>query len=271
MKLPEPVQRLLLALAAPTGFKVVRGLRYADHGRGLADVYLPKKARAGTPIAVFIYGGSWDSGDRSFYRFVGATLASAGIVTVIPDYSVWPDAAWPAFLHDNADAVGWARGAASNWGADPERLFLIGQSAGAYNAAMLCLDPAYLGRVGMDPGQDIAGMIGLAGPYDFLPLQSDFLKQVFGETGQDPAHQPINLAHGKAPPMLLMVGGEDRVIRPGNTRRLAQKIVASGGRAEEHIIPGLDHQGSILTILPALRGKAPIFEKMMAFIEGTPA
>lgn len=269
MRLPEPIQRLLLAIASPTAFRVKRGLRYDDHDRGLADVYLPKRALEGRPICVFLYGGSWDSGDRTFYRFVGATFASAGITTVIPDYSVHPAGAWPDFLHDNAAAVRWARDHAEAWGADPERLYLIGQSAGAYNGAMLCLDPRFLGAVNLEPVRDIAGMVGLAGPYDFLPLQSEKLKAVFGEEGQKPEHQPINLARADAPPMLLMVGGEDRVIRPGNTRRLAQKIAASGGRAEEHIFPGLDHQGSILAILPLLRKRAPVFEKIMAFMAET--
>jgi len=159
----------ILALSSPGAVTVKHDLTYASEDRGHFDVYAPPRPSPRTPVAVFLYGGSWQSGDKALYRFVGRSLASRGIITVIPDYRVYPEVRYPAFLRDNARAVAFAKQHAAEWGGDPGRLFLIGHSAGAYNAAMLALDRRWLGEVGLDPRRDLAGFVGLAGPYDFLP------------------------------------------------------------------------------------------------------
>jgi len=113
--------------------------------------------------AVF-YGGSWSSGDRADYTFVGEALAAQGFVTLVADYGLSPVVRYPGFLEDCAEAARWAWAALPQWGAD--RLCLVGHSAGAYNAAMLALDSRWLARVGRSP-EELAGWAGLAGPYDF--------------------------------------------------------------------------------------------------------
>ncbi len=251
-------------LFAP-GVTVTRDVAFGSGDRGRLDVYRPRRPLAGAPVALFFYGGTWQEGDRGFYHFVGATLASRGIVTVTPDYRLYPEVCFPDFLRDCAAAVRFTRDNATAWGGDPGRLFLIGQSAGAYNAAMLGLDRRWLGAEGLDPATDLAGVVGLAGPYDFLPLRDETLKSIFGPEPLAQT-QPIAHAGGEAPPMLLLVGDKDRAVRPGNSFRLAKAIRAAGGVAEAKAYPGVGHVGILTALLPPLRHRAPVLSDIVGFI-----
>jgi acetyl esterase/lipase len=266
MGLAGSLAAALLSLAAPGGIAVKHDLAFQPGPRGKLDVYLPRRLGAGTPVVVFIYGGSWASGDKAFYRFVGAILASRGILTVIADYRVYPAVRYPDFLRDNARAVRFVAEHARQWGGDPARLFLIGHSAGAYDVAMLAVDRRWLGEVGLDPRRDLAGAIGLAGPYDFLPLRDEKLKIIFGPKDQRPATQPIHHVDGEGPPMLLLAGTRDRVVDPGNSTRLAAAIEAAGGQAEARLYPGVGHVGLLTAILAPFRRRAPVLSAVVDFI-----
>ena len=170
---------LVNALTSGAGSRVTADLAYAPGPRHGLDVYVPVKSYGPVTVVVFFYGGGWTSGDKATYRFLGRTLAADGVLVVIPDYRVYPAVGFPAFLQDAALAVSWAERNAARFGGDPRRLFLMGHSAGAYIAAMLALDPIWLRGVGIDQRRDLAGVIGIAGPYDFLPLDSDTLKAIF--------------------------------------------------------------------------------------------
>jgi acetyl esterase/lipase len=256
----------VLALLAPGGARVTHDIAYADGPRGKLDVYRPRHARPGEPVAVFFYGGSWQSGDKGFYRFVGAELAARGIVAVIPDYRVYPQVRYPDFLRDNAAAVAYVKRHAAEWGADPARLFLVGHSAGAYDAVMLGVDRRWLAEQGLDPQADVAGVIGLAGPYDFLPLRDPTLKVIFGPEKQRRDTQPIAHVDGRAPPMLLLAGAEDTTVDPGNSTRMAAAVLARGGRAEARLYPGIGHVGMITSLLGPFRHRAPVLNAIADFI-----
>ncbi len=270
MNLLVSIGAALLGLAAPGGVTVIHDIAYRDGPRGRLDIYEPKPPHVGAPVAVFFYGGSWQSGSRGLYRFVGKLLASRGIVTVIPDYRVYPEVRYPDFLRDNAQAVAFARSHAAIWGGDPKRLFLIGHSAGAYDAAMLTLDPRWLGEVGLDPSRDVAGMVGLAGPYDFLPLKDATLKTIFGPPERLPSTQPINYVNGRNPPLLLFAGDKDTVVDPGNTTRLADKVRARDGRAEDAIVPGKGHVGLLLALEKPFGGRSALLDRIAAFLDQPP-
>ncbi len=250
----------------PGGFIVRRDLRYGAQQRQALDVYLPQPIRRSAPVVMFIYGGGWEDGSRSDYYFLGAALASRGYLTVIPDYRLWPQIRFPAFLEDCAAALRWSRDHAASLGGDPARLMLMGHSAGAYNAAMLSLDTRWLRAVAMDPRRDVSGMIGLAGPYDFLPLDSDMLRDLFGPPDQLPLTQPINFVTPDAPPMFLAAGSADRTVDPGNTRRLAAKARAVGATVREAIYPGVDHRTLIGAIAAPLRFLAPTLHDCLGFL-----
>ena len=200
------------------------------------------------------------------FRSVGLSLARRGFVTVIPDYRIYPQVVWPAFLEDNARAVRWARDHAAAYGADPGKLALMGHSTGAYDVMMLALDRRWLKAVDMDPRRDLRAAVGLAGPYDFLPLKSDTLKVIFGPKDQRPATQPINYVDGQNPPLFLGVDTADKVVQPGNTLRLAAKVRAAGGEVEVREYKGLSHALLVGAIAAPLRFLAPVLRDMTLFI-----
>jgi acetyl esterase/lipase len=252
--------------AAPGG--EVRDVAYAGGPRHALDIYLPAEAGAKPPVVVFFYGGGWKSGERASYRFAGRTLAGCGAMTFVPDYRVWPDTGFPGFLEDAAAAVAFARHEAQSRGGDVSRLFLVGHSAGAYIAAMLALDPAYLAAVGVDQKTALAGVIGLAGPYDFLPLQDPVLEEIFAPAG--PRTQPITFAANASAPMLLLSGADDRTVYPANGTRLAAKVREAGGRAGTVVYPGIGHIAVLAALAAPLRFLAPVRDDVCGFL-GLPA
>jgi acetyl esterase/lipase len=201
-------------------------------------------ASGGAPVVVFFYGGSWTSGKREYYRFVGNALAQRGVLVLIPDYRKAPEHPFPAFMADGAAAVAWARANASRHGGDPRRLFLMGHSAGAQIAALLATDARYLAVHDLRPTQ-LAGVIGLAGPYDFLPLTEAKIKQALGPPEGWPSTQPINFVSGDEPPFLLIQGDADTRVDPGNTPRFAVRLRSAGDVVTETIVPGVGHVGLV--------------------------
>ncbi len=257
---------VLNALEPRSDVTAARDVPYGDGPRRSLDVYEPKAATGQAPVVVFLYGGSWDQGRKEDYAFVGDALASRGFLTVIPDYRLYPDVRWPAFLQDNAVAVRWTLDHAQAYGGDPRRLFLMGHSAGAYNAVMLALDPRWLAEAGVDRGQ-LRGVIGLAGPYDFLPVRTEELKTIFGPPEGRPATQPINHVDGRNPPLFLATDTADKVVQPGNTTRLAAKVRAAGGPVRVRYYRGLSHPLMIGAIAAPLRFLAPVLKDVSRFID----
>ncbi len=256
------------AVEPKAGLTITRGVDFEPGAADLRlDVYSPRPGAQPAPIVVFFYGGSWDSGRRKDYGFVGKALASRGYVAVVPDYRLYPQVRWPTFLQDGAEAVRWARDHGREFGGDPARIVVMGHSAGAYNAAMLALDGRWLEAVGLDPARDLKGMVGLAGPYDFLPLDSDELKAIFGPLGQQPDTQPINHVTGHAPPLWLATDRGDKVVDPANTTRLAAAVRAKGGEVEERYYGGVNHSLMVGTIAAPARFLAPVLRDLSAFID----
>lgn len=257
---------LLNALTPEVGYRVVAGLAYGDHPRQRLDLYVPQDA-GGAPVVVFFYGGRWQEGSREDYRFAAQALVSRGYVVAVPDYRLHPEVGFPAFVEDGAAAVAWVHREVAAYGGDGERLVLAGHSAGAHIGALLALDGRYLAAAG--PGREIVrGFIGLAGPYDFLPLRAADLQTLFGPPAARPRSQPIRYVDGEAPPMLLAHGLADRLVEPGNSRRLAGAVAAAGGDAELALYPGRGHVSLVASLARPLRFHAPVLADMDRFIEG---
>lgn len=255
---------LLNATIPANGFTVNRDIAYGPGPRHRLDVYQPARRPAAPPVVVFLYGGSWTGGDKRDYHFVAEALTARGWIAVVPDYRVYPQVVFPGFLHDCAAAVGWTLARAGGLGGDPDRVFVLGHSAGAYNAAMLACDPRWLARIGRHP-RDLAGVIGLAGPYDFLPLTGRTLIRVFGGADR-PETQPITFVDGDEPPMLLLAGAEDGAVDPGNTRRMAAAVAAAGGRADGRVLAGTDHVEIVLALAAGFRAIAPVLPAIAGFV-----
>lgn len=203
------------------------------------DLYRPRSvSAAATPVVVFFHGGGWKSGRRDQYRFVGERLAQQGVLVIVADYRTWPRSTFPGFVEDGARAVAWSRAHAAAYGGDPQRLFVAGHSAGAQIAALLGTDGRYLAAHGMKP-RDLAGVIGLSGPYDFL-IEGGY-EEVFGARRQWPEAQPVNFVNGDEPAFLLIHGTGDKVVESKDSQELADKLRAHGGHAELVWLPQAGH------------------------------
>jgi acetyl esterase/lipase len=259
------------AAAAPASrwrrVAVTKAIPYGDGPRRTLDVYRPRGAED-APVVVFFYGGSWQGGRKETYRFVGRALARRGIVTVVADYRVYPEVAYPGFIEDGARAVRWAAAEIAAHGGDPRRILVMGHSAGAHIAAMLALDGRWLAEAGAPP---VAGLVGLSGPYDFLPIRDPALVRAFGGANR-PETQPIRHVAARPPPALLITGTADRIVDPDNSARLGARLEQAGGtvRLVRH-----RHVGHALTVialaLPApLRWLLPVASEVAAFVHDTP-
>ena len=225
----------------------------------------PPAAGARYPVVVFFYGGSWQTGSRTDYLFVAQALASRGYIAVVPDYRVYPQVRFPAFIEDAAAAVKWAHDHAEEYGGDPARLFLMGHSAGAHIAVMLGTDARFLQQVGMSKSE-ISGVVGLAGPYDFLPIQDPVIKKIFPKPDRE-ASQPINWVDGHEPPMWLAAGTVDHTVLPANTSRMAQRLSAAGDSVQTRYYKGLGHAPLVAVLAAPLRGTQPVLDDIARFID----
>src|SRR5471030_650300 len=259
------------AMSSAGGAVLTPDLAYGSGPRNKLDIYRPKDAAGPAPVVVFFYGGNWTSGQRADYAFVGRALAARGIVTVIADYRLYPEVRYPDFLDDSARAVAWTYREVARYGGDPQRLFVMGHSAGAYNAAMIALDARWLGKQGLSP-QVLRGWIGLAGPYDFLPIENRQTRPVFDFPNTPADSQPIHHAGAGVPPALLIAARKDSLVDPQrNTGGLAARLRDDGDPVSEQYVDGVNHETLVASLAGPLRWLAPTLDEVQRFVMDTGA
>lgn len=238
-----------------------------DEASGLTlDLYYEEALSAAPqPVVLFFYGGSWQKGSKEEYRFVASRLTPLGYRVVVADYRLYPAVTFPTFAEDSARAYQWTHQNIERYDGNPKQIYLMGHSAGAHIAALLHYDPQYLAEFAPDSSPP-AGLIGLSGPYDFLPLNSATLEAVFpAETRA--TSQPIAFASNSAAPALLVHGGRDQTVGPGNAKRLARKATAHGNQATVRIYPKRGHAGVLLALTRPLKSLAPLVRDIQRFID----
>lgn len=248
------------------GYTLTRDVEYGYKDRQKLDVYVPDNKAESAPVVVYFYGGRWAEGSKDQYKFLAQALTSRGYVAVIADYRLYPQVKFPAFVKDGAQAIEWVHKHAQEYGADPQKLFVMGHSAGAHIAAMLALNNEYLSNVG-GSREWLAGMIGLAGPYDFLPLEAADLKDMFGPPDRYPLSQPINYVDGNNPPLLLLHGLGDDTVYPKNTRNLAKKIADRDGPVAIKLYPEIGHIKLVANLAAPLRFMGDQLDDIANFID----
>ena len=258
------------ALVPHHDYRLDGGLPYGGSTRQRLDVYRPladgPAGAARPPLVVFFYGGNWTNGERGDYRFVGEALAGAGAVVVIPDYRLSPAVRYPTFLEDSARAVKWALDHADMYGADPKRLVLMGHSAGGYNAAMLALDPRWLGAVGVSQSQ-VSAWIGMAGPYDFLPIGEPMTQAAFNWPDTPADSQPLAHVTPQSPPALLLVAEKDETVDPDrNSAAMAQRLQRAGVDVSFRRYPRVSHATLVGSLGTPLRWLAPARRDVLRFL-----
>ena len=263
----------LNALASSTTHSFTGGVAYGPLARQKLDIYTPTSAApaGGWPLVVFFYGGSWNTGERADYKFVGAALAARGVLTLVADYRLYPDVRYPEFLNDSAKALAYGLSEAARLGANPKRVFVMGHSAGGYNAAMLALDPRWLATTGHTP-DELAGWIGLAGPYDFFPTDNADAQPVFFHPNYPAKAQPIEYGSASAPRTFLAAPLKDALVSPTrSTQALAARLQAQGANVTLKMYEHASHTTLIGAMSAPLRWIAPVHADVLAFIEAAPA
>jgi len=243
---------------------VERGIAFGPLARDRLDIYRPAAGDRGGPIAMFIYGGGWRSGDRATYGFVGAALAARGITTVIADYRLFPEVRFPAFIEDAARAYAWISANLASGGGQRRPIVLIGHSAGAYIAAMLALDERYLAAAGV--AERPAGLVGLAGPYAFDPTTFPTTQEIFKPATSANDARPVALVRPGALRTLLMHGLTDETVQLYNTRELASALQAVGADVRKIEYAGIGHMGLVLAISRPFRWRAPVLREIAEFV-----
>lgn len=265
---------LIDALTPRGGYSVEADIPYGALPRQRLDLYRPERPKPGAPTVVFFYGGAWEFGDKGDYRFVAQALTARGYAVAVPDYRLYPQVRYPAFLEDGAAAVAWLQqngarhGLAGGPGGGP--MVLMGHSAGAYIAVMLTVDGRWLRAAGTSPCAAVAATVGLSGPYDFLPLTEPNLMQIFGPEDTRPQTQPITHVDGREPPLLLLTGDADTRVRPRNTANLAGRVRERGGRVETVTYQGLGHVQTVAALARPLRWLAPVLDDVDRFLASPP-
>ncbi|MBU1175139.1 MAG: alpha/beta hydrolase [Alphaproteobacteria bacterium] len=244
--------------------RVLSGHGYGPHPRMRLDAYAPRRFDEPLPVLFFIYGGGWDSGHSSEYEFVGRAFARAGFITAIADYRIVPEVHYPDFLIDCGRALTEALSVLPAFGADADRVFLMGHSAGAYNAAMLGLDGTRFGAPAL--GERLRGVIGLSGPYDFYPFDVKQSIAAFSRAENPQASQPVNLVNRKAPAFFLGHGTDDTTCGLYNTQNLGDRLRAAGVPVFERHYEGVRHILPLLSLFPLLRWRLPVLRDVLAFM-----
>ena len=271
-----PLRTLNALASAGNGHTLKPGVAYGPLARQRLDIFTPAGAPTaapppgGWPLVVFFYGGSWNTGERADYGFVASALAARGVLTLVADYRLYPEVRYPEFLNDSALALAWGLTEAARLGANPKRVFVMGHSAGAYNAAMLALDPRWLAATGHTPAE-LAGWVGLAGPYDFFPTDNLAAQPVFFHPHY-PAHaQPIEFPSARAPRSFLAAPVNDAVVSPTrSTASLARGLEAAGVPVTLKLYERASHITLIGAFSPALRWVAPVLDDLLAFLLAAP-
>ncbi|MEO1730167.1 MAG: alpha/beta hydrolase [Pseudomonadota bacterium] len=242
-----------------------------EHPSQKAVVWGPANRKADEAplrVIVFAHGGSWRSGDPKDYGFLARAFVSKGFIVVLAGYRLVkedaPDGVYPAMIEDTARVIQWAHEQIAQYGGDPDRIILAGHSAGAYNVMMATLERQWLSDKGVDPDA-IAGVVGMSGPYDFFPFDSESTIAAFGPASDAEATQTFNHVRGDAPPILLIHGEKDSLVRPRNSRELAQLIETAGGSATLLLYPDMEHNDPLIALASPWRSNRTVAQDIAEF------
>ena len=215
------------------------------------DLRLPEAS--GAPLVVFVHGGGFGRGSRrvfvptmpgdaAFDRIVAAGFAVASV-----DYRLSGEAVYPAQVDDVTAALAWLRSAevAGEYGYDPERIVLWGESAGATIAALVAFEPgsAVRGVIDWYGLADVVGLMTAQGALDDPSTrEAGWLGAPIGEVLElARSASPIARVHADAPPFLIAHGLDDAAIPPEQSERFAEALRGQGVEVELDLVPGAGH------------------------------
>lgn len=271
---------MLLNTVSPKGeISVTKDLSYGDEPNQNLDIYYPKalakaihnnhNPKADYPLVVFIHGGSWESGNKEQYAFVGRSLAKAGYVTAVINYRKAPEFIYPAFVKDTAQAIAWSYHNADKFYADANKVAVVGHSAGAFNAVAAVSNADFLQPYGLQPS-DIKTVVGIAGPYsyDFRKFSS---RSVFPKGATPEEVMPDSLlkagSSGKQPSYLLMTAENDQVVHLSNTTKMEKALTQVGATVVTEEIKKANHATSIAAMSTSLTWVNSVRPQLISYLQ----
>ncbi len=264
-------------ITANGGVGVSKDILYGAEPLQDLDIYYPKPLAQAMktnttikqeyPMVVFVHGGSWESGSKEEYAFVGQSLAQAGYVTAVINYRKAPEHVYPDYVEDTAQAIAWSYNNAKRFHANPERFAVVGHSAGAFNAVAAIANEDFLKPYGIKP-TDISAVIGIAGPYSY-----DFRKfssvTAFAADATPDEVMPDRQIKGAQPPYLLLTAEKDKVVYATNTIKMTQALKAAGVTVQTSEIKGASHATSIGAMAPPLRWVNDVRAQVLSYLDKT--
>jgi acetyl esterase/lipase len=224
------------------------------------DVFAPEGAR-GAPVVHFVHGGYWVGGDKdyhawltSLYGSVGRALASRGVVTVVQSYRLVPEVTFDEQLDDVMAGLRWTEEHASEYGADPNRLVMMGHSAGGHLVAFAGADETLHTKRGMNP-EAVRAYIPISAIWDlpdmYTTQDAAFQDRVtYPVFGRDPAGwmaaSPIAKLHDPPRRFFLIVGEHDYPYLVPQAERARAKLTELGGAPMWYVAKGNDHDAMVL-------------------------
>ena len=256
--------------------QIVRDLCYTasspcDTPRHTLDLYQP--AGKAWPVIVFVHGGNWDSGDKNYrtggadvYANIGRFYATRGIGVAVINYRLQPNVAWPAQVEDVREAAAWVRGNIERYGGRPDRVFLMGHSAGAHLASFAALTT---------PGADIRGVIAVSGAaLDLTDEQTyqlgadrDYYRARF--LGDDRGDEwkrrasPARFANAKAPTFLILYATGDTKALQRQSQVLHDALTKAGASSRLVPVQGESHSSIVLALSRPDKTAAPAILKFV--------
>jgi len=251
--------------------RVISDVAYGSKPWQKLDIYIPANPQhKKLDVVVFFYGGRWETGAKEDYRFAASAFNSRDFITVIPDYSKYPQVRFPEFVKDGAKALAWVHDNIGAYDGAKTRIHVAGHSAGAHIGALLTADERYLANEGKKRSDVIHDFAGLAGPYSFTPDERD-LKDMFGPPSRYPQMQVTSFIDGSEPPMLLMHGANDNTVEMYNLQRLIDSLKKQNGCYKSIIYPGINHVNIVLALSWVSKNKAPVLDDLTHFFNRHPA
>lgn len=220
---------------------------YGRHPNQRLDVYAPAGV-TGAPVVIFVHGGEWTKGDKRAVSYKPKFLNENGIAFVSINYRLSPEAMHPAHVGDVAAAIRWVRDHAAGFGGDPNKLVLMGHSAGCHLATLTALDPRYLKNEGLLPTslRGVAAWSG--GMYDLVDRvktgtsYTAYIHQAFGqnETNWREASPVAHIGDGPMP-AFLFISTESGNPSHKAAEDLASRIRSAKGQAETQVLTDRTH------------------------------
>ncbi len=251
---PLPSETHMPPPAISENVEARKGIEYTtgapeDSAKHKLDVYLPKGIQK-APVLFFIHGGSWRSGDRSLYPAFANRFAKEGAVVVVPSYRLAPKYAHPAQIEDVAAAFDWTVKHAAEFGGDPTRITIMGQSAGGHLVSLLATDESFLAKRGLSLS-NIHKVISMSGVYQI----NEGFESVFGADKQQRRLAAAG-AHVKSglPPFLVLYSQFDYLTLPLQAREFHSSLLKAGVASKLIYIPGENH---ISEVVRAIRDEDP--------------